>query len=128
MRPNQVFLAIFTLVLTGATAPAGSASDQPRTARACVGPEHRQFDFWIGVWEVHTPDGKAAGTNRIERILGGCVLQESWIGAGGMRGMSFNMYSAADQQWHQTWVDSGRTWQDAFVGLYRRRPQSGGSQ
>jgi hypothetical protein len=24
---------------------------------ACSAAEHRQFDFWIGRWEVFTPDG-----------------------------------------------------------------------
>jgi hypothetical protein len=28
---------------------------------ACAVPEHRQFDFWLGTWEVTTPDGKLPG-------------------------------------------------------------------
>ena len=31
------------------------------------------------------------------------------------------------QHW-ETSADSGRTWQDAFVGLYRRKPRSGRSR
>ena len=37
------------------------------TSAACADPAYRQFDFWIGEWQVHTPDGKLAGTNRITR-------------------------------------------------------------
>ena len=90
--------------------PAGSPAPATTSAPpACVAPEYRQFDFWVGEWDVQTPDGKLAGTNRIERILGGCVLQESWKGARGMTGHSFNTYDPGDRMWHQTWVDDRGT-------------------
>ena len=73
----------------------------------CSAPEHRQFDFWIGDWNVTTPDGKQAGTNRIESIAGGCGLLENWSDAGGGSGKSLNYYSPRDQKWHQTWTGSG---------------------
>ena len=41
-------------------------------------------------WDVTLPDGKRAGNNRIEPILGGCVLRESWAGATGGIGTSYN--------------------------------------
>jgi hypothetical protein len=44
-------------------------------AAPCDAPAHREFDFWLGEWEVRTPDGKLAGTNRIEREHDGCVLR-----------------------------------------------------
>lgn len=68
----------------------------------CSAPEYRQFDFWLGEWEVTGADGEVAGTNRIEAVLGGCVLQENWSGQS--EGKSFNVYSRADGRWHQTWV------------------------
>jgi hypothetical protein len=52
------------------------------------------------------PDGTKAGENRIEKILDGCALMESWKGSSGMRGHSFNIYSARSGRWHQTWVDT----------------------
>lgn len=74
----------------------------------CDAPEHRQFDFWVGDWDVTTPDGKPAGRNSITRELNGCVIHEHWTGAGGMNGQSFNMWDRVKQQWHQTWVaDNG---------------------
>jgi hypothetical protein len=71
----------------------------------CTAPEHRQFDFWIGEWRVTTPDGKHAGDNRIEKVLDGCALHESWTGAGGGRGFSYNAWDRDRKVWHQTWVD-----------------------
>lgn len=69
----------------------------------CDAPEHRQFDFWAGEWVV-TADGKPAGRNRIEKILGGCALLESWTGVGGGSGNSLNFYDSARGLWHQTWI------------------------
>ncbi|MGH7742158.1 MAG: hypothetical protein ACRENS_09055 [Candidatus Eiseniibacteriota bacterium] len=34
------------------------------------------------------------------------MLTENWTGARGSRGKSFNLYTAADGHWHQSWVDS----------------------
>ncbi len=72
----------------------------------CADAEHRQFDFWIGEWEVFDPDGVKQGTNRIESILGGCALYESWTGETGSVGHSLNTYDGRTGRWHQTWVDS----------------------
>jgi len=67
-----------------------------------------QFDFWIGTWDVYNGD-KLVGTNRIEPILEGCVLQENWVSASGQSGTSLNYYSPQTGQWHQFWVyQSGR--------------------
>lgn len=84
------------------SAPEATAED---AEPPCSSPEHHQFDFWIGSWEVHEPDGSFAGTNRIEPLFGGCVLRESWEGASGSVGTSLNLYDAARGVWHQTWVD-----------------------
>jgi len=78
-------------------------------APACAAPEYHQFDFWIGDWTVTGPQGNVVGTNSIDRPLGGCVLQEHWVGARGTRGSSFNVYDATRKQWHQTWVDDQGT-------------------
>lgn len=80
---------------------AGQAPPDP-----CKAEEYRQFDFWIGEWEVRDPDGKVVGHNSIKRILDGCALKESWQGAGGSVGYSFNTYDRMKGQWHQTWVDA----------------------
>jgi len=50
--------------------------------------------------------GLQVGTSRIEKVLGGCALQEHWAGSGRSRGTSLNMYDARHHVWHQTWVDN----------------------
>ncbi len=83
-------------------------STPPLTAQnpsPCSAPEFRQFDFWIGTWDV-TSNGNEAGSNVIEAKLGGCVLHEHWTGASGNVGESFNTYDRTTGQWHQTWVDN----------------------
>jgi hypothetical protein len=86
-----------------------SASSIAAAAGACDAAEHRQFDFWLGEWNVHTPDGKLAGVNGIAREYGGCVLHERYATPRGYSGESLNMYDAARKVWHQTWVDTAGT-------------------
>lgn len=86
-----------------ASASAQTASPPPPV---CTTAEYRQFDFWIGTWEVRLPNGNRAGSNRIEPILDGCVLRESWTGAKGYTGTSYNIYDRTRQSWHQTWVSN----------------------
>lgn len=81
---------------------------EPSPAMPCTDAAYRQFDFWIGEWEV-TEDGSAAGTNSIRAVHGGCAVEENWRGASGLTGSSFNIYDQATGHWHQTWVDSQGT-------------------
>lgn len=78
-------------------------------AAPCDSVDHRAFDFWIGEWTVRTPDGKVAGSNRIEREYDGCVLHERYDTSRGYRGESLNMFDAGRKLWHQTWVDTSGT-------------------
>ncbi len=83
----------------------------------CTTEAHRQFDFWVGEWEV-TVSGQRAGTNDITNILDGCVLHEHWTGAKGGTGQSFNFYNRQDKKWHQVWVDNKGVVL-TFAGEYR---------
>lgn len=102
---------LITPTLACAQAPATTASPAAPTTpplkppTPCTAIENRQFDFWIGDWEVTNPAGQPAGTNHIKPILNGCVLHESWKGKGNFVGESFNVYDARRKVWHQTWVD-----------------------
>jgi hypothetical protein len=96
------------------TTPGPAPPPKPFDCRAAV---HRQFDFWLGEWDVvpnpatapATPPAGGApqkpGLNVITSIDGGCVLLESWT-AGPQTGHSVNIYDRTRQQWHQTWVDN----------------------
>jgi hypothetical protein len=97
------FLTMATLAAACLGALAQTPPPQPS---ACSAPEHRQFDFWIGHWEVFTPDGKQAGENLIEASDGGCVLIERWRGGGGFSGTSLNSWDRDARLWRQHWVDS----------------------
>ena len=70
-------------------------------------PEYRRFDFWVGDWEVTTPDGRVAGSNSIQKAADGCMLLENWTSAGGGTGKSINFFDPATKKWVQTWIDSG---------------------
>lgn len=105
LPPPFIRRSLPVLILTLMMSVAGSAHAQGQ--QGCVAPEYRQFDFWAGSWSVTNPAGKVAGTNRIEAILGGCVLQEHWRSANGGDGTSLNMWNAADSTWRQVWMDAG---------------------
>ena len=94
-----------TMLCLGLVIPGpGSAEEAPAP---CSTPEHQQFDFWVGEWTVTTRDGKTAGTNRIEKILGDCVVFENWESAtSAYQGKSFNTYDPLTQTWSQVWVDT----------------------
>lgn len=74
-------------------------------------PVYRQFDFWIGEWEVYNKAGKKAGDSKIDLILDSCIILENWKSANLFKGMyysgkSFNTYNSKIKQWQQTWVDN----------------------
>jgi hypothetical protein len=72
--------------------------------RPCRRPEYRQFDFWVGQWEVKIfGTGAPSGTNIITSELDGCAVFEDYANAGYV-GRSLNTYDAADDQWHQHWI------------------------
>ncbi len=102
-------LALLALAASPAAAQAPTAAPTPApapTATPCATPEHRQFDFWLGEWKVEA-GGKIAGSNRITRLYGDCILREEYETANGKYvGTSLNGWDAARGVWHQTWVDN----------------------
>lgn len=104
----------FLLVGAGLTAPSASPAhaqqeaDGPgRPPPGCHDPEHRQFDFWVGEWEVRNPDDQVIGHNSITRVADGCGLLEQWHSTRGGSGVSINMYEPGRGEWTQTWVGTG---------------------
>jgi tetratricopeptide (TPR) repeat protein len=78
-----------------------------RNATPCAfSPEARQFDFWVGSWDVRTAQGDLAGTNDIRLGAGECVLVENWKSTQGGLGQSLNFYDADAKLWRQIWVDA----------------------
>jgi hypothetical protein len=103
---GHALLAVAALLTVPLAAGGSAHAQQPQQPR-CDAPEYRQFDFWIGEWEVTGQDGRVLGRNRITRILDGCVLLEEWIGAGGGTGKSMNAWDRTSGTWRQTWLDNG---------------------
>ncbi len=101
----MTFLRVLFSIAWGIPAiiTASPAAQQP--ASKCDTEEFRQFDFWVGRWNV-TVQGKDAGTNDITLEEDGCVLHEHWTGARGSTGQSFNFYDRVARRWHQFWVDN----------------------
>ena len=77
-----------------------------RNGRPCAyAAENRQFDFWLGEWEVDF-GGQPAGSSNVQLLLEGCVLYENWTGVNGYTGKSFNAYNPEKKKWQQFWVDA----------------------
>lgn len=98
-----------------AAAPAASGP------AGCDSPESRQWDFWVGSWEVR-PSGadKVIAHSLIEKRYTGCAIRENWMPlgrevAGG--GGSLSFYDAARKQWRQVWIDSTGTRVDLDGGF-----------
>lgn len=83
--------------------------------------EARQFDFWIGEWEVKSATGQQAGTSSIQLMLGDCVIFESWTSAQPQiySGKSFNLYNTITKKWMQTWVDDKGSVIEFIDGEYK---------
>jgi ketosteroid isomerase-like protein len=70
-----------------------------------VAPPYRQFDFWVGDWDVFDIGSPIKVAHaRIDLILDGCVLREDYQGTDGHNGQSFTIYDGARKVWHQSWV------------------------
>jgi len=78
----------------------------PQRPAGCTGAEHRQFDFWLGEWDV-SPSGATSAIvaeSSITLTNQGCVIIEDWRPFATAHGHSLNMYDPATQSWHQTWM------------------------
>ena len=75
-------------------------------------PPDQQLNFWLGDWELSWGEGET-GSNRVQRILDGRVISETFDGNPGVsfRGQSVSVYRPQHEQWQQTWVDTdGNYW------------------
>jgi hypothetical protein len=108
---NSTFLhvagRVFLIVLV-ATIPAFTFGQEAvERAGPCSSPEHRQFNFWVGKWDVY-PAGKdnIVAHSLIESVYGSCGVRENWMPLSGAGGGSLNIYVPKENVWRQTWIDS----------------------
>lgn len=82
----------------------------PQRPAGCTSAESRQFDFWLGEWDVSPGQSPVVVA---ESTIGlhdqGCVILEDWRPFRNAHGHSINIYDAADGKWHQTWADASGT-------------------
>jgi hypothetical protein len=78
------------------------------------------LDFWLGEWTCTDPADGSVGTNRIERVLGGKVVEETFaiVDAAGqaLHGRSWSVLDK-DRGWLQTWVDDQGSYLDFTGGM-----------
>lgn len=86
-----------------------AASAPPPRAQACSAPEFRQFDFWLGDWQVRKPDGSPDGSAHIEVVPNGCAVLEYRTFANGDVGTAINIFDPLSRQWEQLWSSPGTT-------------------
>jgi hypothetical protein len=94
----------------------------------CQRPEQRQFDFWVGDWDLASPGSKSGELihhhNTIKRILGSCIVQENFVGSDApeqapqLLGTSISVFDVNSAQWKQTWVDNQGSYLD-FTGEFK---------
>lgn len=104
MRMTATVLVVGLLSATPAVVLAQNSPPGPPPP--CTSEASRQFDFWLGDWEVRGgPDGtQLAGHNSITVSDDGCRIREHWRGAGGGTGESLNAWDARYKQWRQFWI------------------------
>lgn len=105
-------VAATALLLAGSAVADGTKTGAPadqETAERCRGAVHREFDFWLGTWEVRNEAGALLGRNEIRRMARGCALLENWHGIGGGQGISVNTFDDKLHKWTQRWVGDGAT-------------------
>ena len=83
-----------------------SSPSTVKISTACVAPQFRQFDFWIGAWKVRNAAGKEIGRSEITPVAGGCAIRETWTSSSGITGTSINYQDPKTTRWHQHWVGS----------------------
>jgi hypothetical protein len=100
---------------------AALAAAQAYTLYGCDSAEAKQFDFWLGEWELsYVEDGKPAKSrNRVSRLLDGCAIHEEFSGAPGtkLEGRSYSSFDRGSKQWKQAWVDNSGAYLDFTGGL-----------
>lgn len=117
----KVFLVSGLLFVSGqllaqTSSPNAAPSGPPP---GCTSEESRQFDFWVGEWEVFPvgkPEQKVADS-LIEKLYLGCAIRENWMPLKNTPGGSLNAYNSDEKLWRQTWLDSSGTFAD-FKGSW----------
>jgi tetratricopeptide (TPR) repeat protein len=70
---------------------------------------YRQFDFFMGDWDVFV-QGRKVGESHTKVLQNGCIVEENWV-TPLQTAQSFNFYNPVTKKWHQSYMDSnGGNW------------------
>jgi hypothetical protein len=105
-----VLLALIALALQASSPP---------PPPACESAEHKQFDFWVGEWDVFRSDtNQLVARSLIEKLYGGCAIRENWMPLNGFgAGGSLNSYRPEEKHWRQVYTGSANGWADYVGGI-----------
>src|ERR1044072_9290303 len=121
MKSRRMKLVVCLVVLLVAGQFSFSQTNAPTVQKPptpCLSePQHKQFEFWVGEWDV-TSDGQIIATSSIQRIIDSCVILENYSQKNGYNGKSLNFYASVLGRWRHTWVDGTGTVGE-FVGDYK---------
>jgi len=128
MKSIDTTLAVMILLLSCLLAANGIHAEPQQQAPlplcAADGSPWRDFDFFIGDWDVFDPDGgQRYGRNTLVASEQGCLLMGSWVNVNGGTGSSMNVYDPLKQQWRQIWQSP-----PSFIDQYGRLDEQGRMQ
>lgn len=93
------------LVIRYARRGSGASAGASLDAQGCdADPAFHDMDFWLGEWKVTTADGRLAGKDRVEKVLAGCGITETWTDVDGGAGRSLFFRAPGGEPWKQVWV------------------------
>ncbi len=103
---NFRLLLIAGLIVTAVSSARATAQAPMEPPRCTSDSAFHLLDFWVGDWNVVDSTGAKLGTNRIEKILAGCAITETWREEGS-EGRSLFYYVPPQRMWKQVWVTAG---------------------
>jgi hypothetical protein len=85
--------------------PPAPTAPATESAAPCADAPFRQFDFFIGDWDVYdaADPQTIVARNTVTVVLDGCALLEVHRLTDGLQGESFSAYDPARRLWHQSW-------------------------
>jgi len=90
-----VRIASAVVLFTGNNLRSAPVFADPTPPALCAAPVYRQFDFWVGDWDVFEVGGSIQVAHaRVDIVLDGCVLREDYQAGHGYKGQSFTIYEA----------------------------------
>ncbi len=103
---------LFVLILLLGT---NNSAQEQASSPPCSAEHFKQFDFWIGTWEVHDVEtGSLEGIDVVKKDFNGCGFTEHWqqqnnrhkLPSASERffGKSLNYFSQSE--WFHKWVDN----------------------